>query len=256
MRICLVCSVAITGYKYCLDCGLQIRKEKQKTFQKKYKIVRQNKVRTCKDCGKVIGAKIKRCDECKKVSTSLRLSVYQKNARLENLELFKTRGKVQYEKLKANRDKYQKRIAASSRRYIKKIPTLTKEEKKHKQKMRINEYAKKYYPEYYKKKPSQKIAVRFRQRIWKLLKGIDMEYKIEDLIGCSKSFLQNYLEGLFLDGMTWDNWSPKGWHIDHKKPCISYDLTDIEELKKCFHYTNLQPLWAKDNLKKGGRFNG
>ena len=44
------------------------------------------------------------------------------------------------------------------------------------------------------------------------------------------------------------------WHIDHRIPCCSFDLTTEEEQKKCFHYTNLQPLWDKDNLSKGGKY--
>lgn len=72
-----------------------------------------------------------------------------------------------------------------------------------------------------------------------------------DLVGCSWENLKLYLEKQFLDGMTWDNYGK--WHIDHIKPCCSFDLTDIEQQKLCFHYTNLQPLWAIDNLKKSGR---
>jgi hypothetical protein len=44
-----------------------------------------------------------------------------------------------------------------------------------------------------------------------------------------------------------------GWHIDHIKPCSSFDLTKEEEQRKCFHYTNLQPLWATDNRKKADK---
>lgn len=57
--------------------------------------------------------------------------------------------------------------------------------------------------------------------------------------------------------MTWENhgngWNGKGmqeWHIDHIIPCVSFNLRKIEEQIKCFHYTNLQPLWAKENLEK------
>jgi transcription elongation factor Elf1 len=72
-----------------------------------------------------------------------------------------------------------------------------------------------------------------------------------DLIGASAAHVKGYLEAKFTEGMTWKNHG--AWHIDHIKPCCSFDLTNPEEQKKCFHYTNLQPLWAKDNLEKGGR---
>lgn len=50
--------------------------------------------------------------------------------------------------------------------------------------------------------------------------------------------------------MTWENWSLNGWHIDHIRPVSSFDLSDHAQVKECFHYSNLQPLWAIDNLKK------
>lgn len=74
-----------------------------------------------------------------------------------------------------------------------------------------------------------------------------------DLVGCSWEHLKLYLEERFSEGMSWDNYGK--WHIDHIKPCCSFDLTDLEQQKICFHYTNLQPLWAMDNLKKSGRYN-
>ena len=73
-----------------------------------------------------------------------------------------------------------------------------------------------------------------------------------ELTGCSISHLKGYLEAKFTEGMTWENQGT--WHIDHIKPCCSFNLLDEEEQKNCFHYTNLQPLWATDNLSKGGRF--
>ena len=52
--------------------------------------------------------------------------------------------------------------------------------------------------------------------------------------------------------MSWENHGT--WHIDHRVPCAKFDLTKKEEQEKCFHYTNLQPLWAKDNLSKGNKY--
>jgi hypothetical protein len=67
-----------------------------------------------------------------------------------------------------------------------------------------------------------------------------------------EAFLKGYLAGKFKDGMTWENHGE--WHIDHIKPCASFNLLDEGEQKKCFHYTNLQPLWASENLSKGCKF--
>jgi len=58
------------------------------------------------------------------------------------------------------------------------------------------------------------------------------------------------LEGLFKPDMTWANYGAE-WHIDHKRPCVSFNLTDPAQQRECFHYTNLQPLWATENLQKG-----
>jgi hypothetical protein len=73
------------------------------------------------------------------------------------------------------------------------------------------------------------------------------------LIGCTPEKLKLHLESQFKGGMTWTNYGYYGWHIDHIIPCDSFDLSKPEEQKKCFHYTNLQPLWALDNLKKSNK---
>jgi len=74
-----------------------------------------------------------------------------------------------------------------------------------------------------------------------------------NLLGDSISNVIKYLEKQFKPGMTWENHGKNGWHIDHIIPCVSFDLTDYEQQKKCFHYTNLQPLWASDNISKGAK---
>jgi hypothetical protein len=73
-----------------------------------------------------------------------------------------------------------------------------------------------------------------------------------ELLGCNSEFFKEYLENNFLDGMTWENYGE--WHIDHMKPCAAFDLTNEDDQRKCFHYTNLQPLWALDNIIKGANF--
>lgn len=83
--------------------------------------------------------------------------------------------------------------------------------------------------------------------------------RTRDLIGCDYNHLKAYLESLWFPGMSWTNYGayridqPPTWHIDHIRPCDSFDLTDPAQQKACFHYTNLQPLWAADNISKGTR---
>ena len=88
-----------------------------------------------------------------------------------------------------------------------------------------------------------------RYRIWFYLKSnnITKKNKTFDIVGCSPEFLKEHLETQFIDGMSWDNRSE--WHIDHIIP-LSSAKTE-EELYKLCHYSNLQPLWAGDNLSKG-----
>ena len=96
------------------------------------------------------------------------------------------------------------------------------------------------------------IKNKLRTRINDALKynRVKKSLNTRDYIGCSIEFLKEYLEKQFTEGMSWDNYGLYGWHVDHIIPCASFDLTKIEEQRKCFHYTNLQPLWAKENLRK------
>jgi hypothetical protein len=95
-----------------------------------------------------------------------------------------------------------------------------------------------------------RLADSLRSRITKVLKQNKKSKHTMELIGCSIEQFRKHLEKQFVDGMSWDNYGFYGWHIDHIKPCSSFDLSNPEQQKLCFHYTNLQPLWAKDNLKK------
>lgn len=107
--------------------------------------------------------------------------------------------------------------------------------------------------------PNAKLALILRTRIRMALKYQKTEKAnrvLCDLTGCSILELRLYLENQFTEGMTWKNHGMHGWHIDHIKPCAMFDLTDPEQQKECFHYTNYQPLWAVDNLKKSSIYAG
>ncbi len=93
-----------------------------------------------------------------------------------------------------------------------------------------------------------KLTQSLRRRIAYALKGEQKRGRTMQLIGCDGDTLRNHIESQFVDGMTWENRST--WHIDHILPVAEFDLINSEEQEIAFHYTNLQPLWAKDNRVK------
>lgn len=102
----------------------------------------------------------------------------------------------------------------------------------------------------YHKNYGYKISRLLRSRIRSALKGISKSKKTMELIGCNIDFFIKYIESKFEDGMSWDNYGYYGWHVDHIIPCASFDLSDEEQQKECFHYTNLQPMWGEENIRK------
>ncbi len=101
------------------------------------------------------------------------------------------------------------------------------------------------------KDPLVMLRYRVRSRLKNALlyAGVSKDTKTFKTIGCTPDFLKEYLEGKFLEGMSWENRGE--WHIDHIVPLAS--ATSTEELLRLCHYTNLQVLWAEDNLRKGAR---
>jgi hypothetical protein len=96
---------------------------------------------------------------------------------------------------------------------------------------------------------NHRISHNLRSRINKALKGIDKAQSTISLLGCSIEDFRKHIENQFREGMNWDNYG--SWHVDHIRPCASFDLRDKDQQKICFHYTNLQPLWAFENQSKG-----
>lgn len=76
---------------------------------------------------------------------------------------------------------------------------------------------------------------------------------IKTLLGCSFEGLISRFQSLFVPGMSVENYGSV-WHVDHIKPCAKFDLTDPEQQKACFHFSNLQPLFALDNLRKSDNY--
>lgn len=76
--------------------------------------------------------------------------------------------------------------------------------------------------------------------------------KTVEYIGCDIDFLKEWLEYQFVEGMTWDNMGIE-WHIDHVRPCSSFDFSNDTDISECYHWTNLQPLFARDNISKSNK---
>lgn len=100
--------------------------------------------------------------------------------------------------------------------------------------------------------PAERVWRNMRRRLYghgsELAKASPVE-----VMGCTPEELVAKLEAQFSEGMTWDNYGLRGWHIDHRNPCAAFNLKDSKEAAKCFHHSNLRPLWALDNMRKGSK---
>lgn len=113
-------------------------------------------------------------------------------------------------------------------------------------KNKINEYNKNKY----KTDSLYKIGKLIRRRVYDYITKNNIKLSDTfDIVGCSPEFLKEHLENQFKDGMSWNNQGE--WHIDHIIPLSSAETED--EIYKLCHYTNLQPLWAEENLSKGSK---
>lgn len=177
------------------------------------------------------------------------LKEYQKRYRLENKERLAIKSKLwlaaNYEKVKLYQKEYRQKNKEASR--------VHKRNHYLKNKAKIISRERDRYNYKYKNDNVFKIKSLLRRR---LLNAIGKDFKkgkAIDFLGCSINEFKEYISKQFKDGMSWDNHNIKIWHIDHIKPCSSFDLTKEIEQRKCFHYTNMQPLWAFDNYSKGDK---
>jgi hypothetical protein len=209
--------------------------------------------------------------------------------RLKNKEKIKISGKIYYEK---NKELIIDRTREYRKNYHEKTKDLKKADKKEydrvyhlKNKDSRNLYNRNYneankerlsynHKEYYvdhmveikkrvyenhkkriKTDPAYKLLCNTRARIRNFLKSknIIRHVSTAKLVGCDAEFLRKYIQKQFRSGMTLENNSRYGWHLDHIIPCSYFDQSDPEQQKKCWHYTNLQPLWWWENLAKSDK---
>lgn len=113
----------------------------------------------------------------------------------------------------------------------------------------VKEKQRKYYHVRCRIDPSYRLKKNLRTRVRKALKGNTKSATTQALLGICVDECRKYIESLFTKGMSWSS----DIHIDHIVPCASFDLSDPEQQRRCFHWSNLQPLWGPDNLKKSDK---
>lgn len=148
-----------------------------------------------------------------------------------------------------------------------KQPGLTKEEERlrgiayaiayrHANRDRVNEWRRQHLA---KKRldPQYRVIAVLRSRLSQAVgRTVNKPMSTLEGLGCTFAELKQKLEAQFQDGMSWENYGRKGWHIDHRKPLALFDLTDPAQFRKACHYSNLQPLWWHENVAKGARYTG
>ena len=222
----------ICNMKICSKC--KIEKELSEFFNNS--AMKDGKSNYCKLCHAAEGAKRKDTYKEKKyyLNRKDKISIYGKQWYQENKERLKPIRK------KYREDNQDKQIDAHKEWYRNnREDKLNKNAEYEKIQMLTN--------------PLFRIKKNLRCRVSKILNGRVKHQGTIQLLGCTIAEFKIHLESLFTDDMTWDNYGSY-WHVDHIKPCSLFNLLLEEEQMKCFHYSNMQPLKAEDNLKKYNKF--
>jgi len=209
-----------------------------------------NKNKNNKD-GYSYKCKICRSEDTKKYYEKNKTVLTEKriNFRKENPEKIKNYRKKEWDKHKEK----MKELAIEYRKKNKDKINEYNKNYRNKNKISISSREKKYQNEKYKNDLIFKLKKSVRNRIFTFLstKKIRKSCKTFEIVGCTPEELKDYLSSKFKDGMNWDNYGVCGWHIDHIIPLAT--AKDEYDIYKLCHYTNLQPLWSEENLKKGSK---
>lgn len=181
--------------------------------------------------------------KCKECSNKITIEFLKNNPdkKKKNISIWRNKNKEKLNKQSA--ESMKKRRVEKKEQYDSYIKNF---------KIKNYEKIKKERVENYEKNIQIKTRYRIRSKIREALKRYLKNNKdrfIKEL-GCYLSEYKVYIEKQFREGMYWKNWGVKTWHIDHKMPCCKFDLTQEEEILKCFNYLNTQPLFFKENLNK------
>ena len=184
------------------------------------------------------------CDPARKIAWSAHMKAYQGTPECKAYS-------KKYE-LDAKRIAYRKKYAQSPERKVSREKYTHSEKGKatvavRRQSLQYRDYQTRY------QRGAGCLAANLRKRLRLAIIGNFKAGSAVNDLGCTINDLKAYLETQFSPEMTWDNWSIDGWHLDHIKPLASFDLTDREQFLEACHYSNLQPLWAQENLSKGAK---
>jgi len=243
--------------KICTKCLAEKYKSEYYSRDGNCKSCRQGKINNYRlnNLEKIASSRKKRYEENKCIILAKMREDY--NARKDEIKLIrKAYRKKNPEKIKAwrkkDRDTNIERIRERDREYrqspqgvANRLRYLGKNREKYREHRRV------YDIERRKTDPQYKLLTNLRNRMNRAIKMGFKKGKTIGLIGCSIVELKKHLESQFLGGMSWSNYG--NWHIDHRIPCAGFDLSTPEQQGQCFHYTNLQPLWGGDNMRKGAK---
>ena len=221
--------------KVCIKC--KVKKpfdEFHKNKNKKYGLQPQ-----CKSCSK----------EYKQANKEI-IKEYNKEYREANKEYYKEYGKEYHQANKEKLEEYKKEYYQANKENIKERV----KEYHQANKERIKEYSKEWQRERRKTDPLFKMKCNLRKRTWEAFKnqGYSKNTKTQEMLGIDWEVCKEHIERQFKKGMNWNNQGE--WHIDHIIPLSS--ASTLERLKELCHYTNLQPMWAEDNLIKSDKIIG
>jgi len=195
---------------------------------------------------------IKICSKCKKEKS---FCEFYKNK--DSLDGLRSNCKLCQNKNSTNwRINNPEKYKQIQKKFLKKNPNISyfyTKKWKDKNKDKVRNYRQKYLKDRYNEDILFKIITNYRNRLKDVFRdyGYVKKNRSIDYLGCDINFFKEYLESKFTDGMNWDNKGFNGWHIDHIIPLSS--AKNEEEVYKLCHYTNLQPLWSKDNMSKGSK---
>lgn len=212
----------------CKECNRQYRLENKDSIKKYYednkdKILEQKKEYHKENFDNIMETKKARYERKREQLLSQQKEYYQENK----------------EQIKKYREENAERIAEVWR-------IRRKAKAKH-----IAEVQRKYLYKRRRENVEFRILDTCRKRLYKAIANNRKTASTIELIGCTPAELKQHLEKQFRDGMSWDNYGE--WHIDHIIPCASFDFTKPEQQRECFHYSNLQPMWAEENLLKSDK---